>query len=139
MATPKTYPNKHENRFAQLAHTLGWRVTKQGWPDFVCYDDDSGQAIFVEVKPRGQALSEYQFELMKVLSRLGAKCFISDGRTLGPFDPELPQATQRGDVVKGTEHPPMTKEEYVANFTFGMQKWAAELWEAEEGNGSTQQ
>jgi hypothetical protein len=88
LATPKTYPNIHEQRFAELARALGWRVTKQGWPDFFCYDPDTEGVIFVEVKPPGQKLRAHQWLVMRTLARLGIKCFISDGESLHPFDPE---------------------------------------------------
>jgi len=90
LATQKTYPNVHEQRFAELARSLGWRVTKRGWPDFACYDPDSDGVIFVEVKPPGQGLRGAQWLVMRALARLGAKCFTSDGTTLKPFDPEVP-------------------------------------------------
>ena len=89
LTTPKTYPNRFENRFAQLAHSLGWEVTKQGWPDFVCYGADD-QLIAVEVKPFGGWLRPEQKRLMAALSNAGVRCFISDGDTLQPFDPESP-------------------------------------------------
>lgn len=88
MATPKTYPNVHEQRFADMARALGWRVTKQGWPDFFCYDPDTEGVIFVEVKPPGQKLRAHQWLVMRTLARLGVKCFLSDGDSLDPFDPE---------------------------------------------------
>jgi len=90
LATRKTYPNSHEEAFAQLAEGLGWRVAKRGWPDFFCYDPDTEGMIFVEVKPPGQKLRAHQWLVMRGLDRLGAKCFVSDGVKLEPFDSKRP-------------------------------------------------
>lgn len=91
------YSNKVENEFFELAKELGWRPTKKGWPDFVCYDDASGGVIFVEVKPPGHLLRKSQWTLMFALARLGAKCFVYSGHELRPFDPELPPDYYRED------------------------------------------
>jgi hypothetical protein len=88
LATPKTYPNAYEQRFAEMARSLGWKVTKQGWPDFFCYDPETEGVIFVEVKPPGVKLRAHQWLVMRSLARLGIKCFISDGTSLSPIDPD---------------------------------------------------
>ena len=87
-AQRKTWPNKYEQAFAEKARDLGWDITKRGWPDFICYSGDEG--IAVEVKPPGQQLRREQWLCMRLLSRFGIKCFVSDGEVLIPFDPELP-------------------------------------------------
>lgn len=63
-------------------------MLKRGWPDYICFDPDSDGVIFVEVKPPGQKLRGAQWLVMRALAGLGAKCFISDGVSLTPFDPE---------------------------------------------------
>jgi hypothetical protein len=85
----KTWPNKYEQAFADMARSLGWDITKRGWPDFICYAPN-GEVIVVEVKPPGQDLKKTQWLCMRFLSRLGLKCFVSDGEVLIPFDPDLP-------------------------------------------------
>lgn len=82
----KLYPNKHEDAFASMAHVLGWEVSKRGWPDFICWDGD--EAIFVEVKPKGRWLRESQHRLLHFFASKGIPCFVSDGYTMIPFDPD---------------------------------------------------
>lgn len=95
---PKSYPNKCENKFAKLAHDLGWEATKRGWPDFLCYGSD-GQAIAVEVKPYGTGLSRAQQRCMITLASYGMKCFLYDGHVLKPFDPDLPPDSNDLDPI----------------------------------------
>lgn len=63
----RKFPNGTENRFADAARAVGFRVTKEGWPDFICYDNDGG-LILVEVKSScDYPLSEGQRLLMRTL------------------------------------------------------------------------
>lgn len=84
-------PNAVEASFEELARRNGWRTTKQGWPDFLCIKDDTGEAIAVEVKPRDrfgrlQPLSPSQVACMLFLRQHGIRCFVSDGKALEKFD-----------------------------------------------------
>lgn len=85
------YQNLSESRFSNLAESKGWNVTKRGWPDFLCWDKD-GNPFAVEVKPkygkRQLRLRREQDVCMRFLQSQGVRCFLSDGRTLQPFDPE---------------------------------------------------
>lgn len=80
-----------EERFAQLAEAQGWHVTKSGWPDFLCFNED-GDVMAVEVKPqtktkgRKKPLRQNQADCMDELSAAGIPCFVSDGETLEPYD-----------------------------------------------------
>ena len=83
-------PNPAESAFAELAVRNGWRPTKRGWPDFLCFNDATGEAIAVEVKPRTRrgslkALKRDQVACLEFLQRHGIRCFVSDGATLEPF------------------------------------------------------
>ena len=52
----------------------GWRVTKRGWPDFLCTKDD--RIVVIEVKPkRGYRLKGHQRHVMNLLAKLGAECY----------------------------------------------------------------
>lgn len=66
-------PNLCEFAFGQSAANQGWSVTKRGWPDYLCWKGD--EVIFVEVKPDGGVLSQYQVLVMEKLSSLGLKCY----------------------------------------------------------------
>jgi hypothetical protein len=90
----KTYSNVPEDDFAALARENGWRPTKRGWPDFLCFGPN-GEIIAVEVKPRlrdgrrTKRLKADQANCMDALSAVGIRCFVSDGKTLEPYDREL--------------------------------------------------
>lgn len=84
--------NQPEESFRKLATSKGWRVTKRGWPDFLCINDKTKEIIAVEVKPRVnksrlQYLKSEQTQTLTALSKLGMRCFVSDGITLEKFNP----------------------------------------------------
>jgi hypothetical protein len=86
----KNYRNDAEQAFAQLARRNGWRVSKRGWPDFLCFGP-KGQIIAVEVKPRTadgrlKTITSEQRECLSFLASHGIKCFLSDGDRLERFD-----------------------------------------------------
>ena len=63
--------NWAEKKFAEQAKAAGWKITKKGWPDFICYKDD-GRFMFVEVKPsKKYCLSSAQKKLFDCLKALG--------------------------------------------------------------------
>lgn len=83
--------NEHERALDELAERNGWRATKRGWPDFLCFNRSTGEIIAVEVKPRipsgrMKALRADQAACMDFLKSKGIRCFVSDGSTLEPYD-----------------------------------------------------
>jgi hypothetical protein len=50
--------NAAELRFTRWAESQGWRVTKRGWPDFICRR--GGELMCVEVKDGADHLSRWQ-------------------------------------------------------------------------------
>jgi hypothetical protein len=88
----KNRQNPPERAFALMAERKGWKATKQGWPDFLCWDSE-GRLFAVEVKPRlkdGRRmkwLKKEQAEVMELLERQGIPCFVSDGEALERFSP----------------------------------------------------
>ncbi len=70
----KTYKNRAENAFAEMAKEAGWLVTKTGYPDFICYRGD--EIIFVEVKSKkSHRLKSAQLKFADHIRRYGVKCY----------------------------------------------------------------
>ena len=46
---------------------LGWRVLKNGWPDFLLIDPDNRTAMGVEVKRKNGSVRDVQREMLKAL------------------------------------------------------------------------
>lgn len=83
-----TRKNKPERDFQSMMEAKNWTVTKQGWPDFICYRDN--HLILVEVKKhRGRRLKKEQRKLMVALARRGIKCYRWTARE-NIFDQVLP-------------------------------------------------
>jgi hypothetical protein len=62
------YANKAENEFFELAKAWGWSVTKEGYPDFICYRPD-GKIQLVEVKTSAKhTLSSAQKKFMQIMT-----------------------------------------------------------------------
>ena len=82
--------NDAERTFEERAISEGWRVTKKGWPDFLCRKD--GRVIAVEVKRlspktgRRQALRREQLHTLEWLQGLGAEVYVSIADELIPFN-----------------------------------------------------
>ena len=97
----KMFKNKNEQAFAELAEKNGWRYSKRGWPDFLCFNDETGEIIVVEVKPRvaegkrTQALKAEQAACMDFFKAKGIRCFVSDGEILEPYDRQKHRETRR--------------------------------------------
>lgn len=72
----KSYKNEAEYQFALEASAEGHRVTKRGWPDFICYKKD-GTIMLVEVKKnKKHGLRKSQMVLMEILSKkYGVPCY----------------------------------------------------------------
>lgn len=86
----RIYKNQPEQRFTQLAISLGWKFTKRGWPDFLCMNTNN-ELVCVEVKPvtstgRLEYLKTEQVFTMNLLTALGVKCYVSDGLRLETYD-----------------------------------------------------
>ena len=62
-----------EAKFKCEAIKKGWKVLRNGWPDYLIYKDD--QIAFVEVKDKGDWLKPNQIEMLSLLSKFGLKCF----------------------------------------------------------------
>lgn len=61
--------NLAEQKFYDYATSKKWIVTKRGWPDFFCYEPETGKIVLVEVKrKRGHRLKREQVVLLKLLS-----------------------------------------------------------------------
>jgi len=70
----KEYRNKPEKEFSEKARALGWKVTKQGYPDFICYREN--EIILVEVKrTMHRRLRKGQHRFMNAMKRFGVKCY----------------------------------------------------------------
>ena len=83
--------NTAEQAFLDLAHRVGWHVTKSGWPDFFCVTPD-GKLVLVEIKPKGTYPSQHQQAVLKLLALHGLDVRISRGDDLGtPFVPKALQ------------------------------------------------
>ena len=104
----RKYANAAEEAFCRLAERNGWRVSKRGWPDFLCWGPN-GEIIAVEVKPRrvqsGRMvmLKREQAEALDFLTSKGIRCFVSDGVTLEPYDREKHAPESRRRTVVTTE------------------------------------
>lgn len=82
--------NATEFAFRQKMEAAGWRVTKRGWPDFICINEHA-ELVVVEVKPRKRngeldRLKKPQAECMDHLQAMGIACYVSDGEQLIPWD-----------------------------------------------------
>lgn len=87
-----------EREFEELAARNGWRTTKRGWPDFLCFDPSSNEIIAVEVKQRLPhrrregivyelvSLKPDQAFCLDFFQSKGIRCFVSDGKTLEVYD-----------------------------------------------------
>ena len=69
----KTYSNASEQAFAVEARKNGWAVTKQGYPDFICYKGDD--IMLVEVKNGNHRLKTSQYKFMNKVSSKGIRCY----------------------------------------------------------------
>ena len=68
MSNPRT--NRNEQVFANRYVSLGWRLSKRGWPDFFCLTPD-GDIVLVECKQHQDKLSSAQFDIMRALMLKG--------------------------------------------------------------------
>lgn len=74
----RKYQNGAEHAFHAYAATKGWRVTKQGWPDFACFSL-TGRFACVEVKPEpSSGFEPHQVEVLTALSRYGVPTYAWD-------------------------------------------------------------
>jgi len=72
--TPKVRRNASERAFVEQAIMQGWKVTKRGWPDFICFRD--GQVRVVEVKSRaGRVINRKQSAIIDTLKSFGMPCY----------------------------------------------------------------
>lgn len=68
------YKNGPEKMFADMARKNGWKVTKRGYPDFICYKH--GKVVLVEVKPsQNHRLKLGQWIFMNSVKQYGIKCY----------------------------------------------------------------
>lgn len=69
-----TVYSRYEAEFAVWAIAQGWRVTKRGWPDFICRRGD--ELMAVEVKGGNDGLSAHQSDAIRDLRRAGFPTFL---------------------------------------------------------------
>ena|SRR3990167_8229347 len=87
--------NQPEMHLISTVAALGFRATKRGWPDFLCFHEETGEIIAIEVKPRlvtgdgMKILKKDQAACMDFLTAHGIRCFVSDGETLEPYMKEV--------------------------------------------------
>lgn len=79
-------PNEAETAFARLARRRGKKAIRNGWPDFLVYDELSGGTIAVEIKQNHDAVSAAQARMFIALERAGIIVRI--------WDPQHPQTLQ---------------------------------------------
>lgn len=81
--------NPLERSIANKARKQGWRVYRDGWPDFVFYDEKTQTGICVEVKSIGAELSRNQKNIHAVLEKLGVKTCVVRSLKYVPKPPDL--------------------------------------------------
>jgi hypothetical protein len=64
-----------ETHLKLTAKQEGFELLRNGWPDFLLVRGE--EVVFVEVKPKGQQLSDAQLKVLTVLDRLGLKVRIA--------------------------------------------------------------
>ncbi len=70
------YKNVAEEQFCKWVEKKGFYPIKRGWPDFFCRHPETGEVIFVEVKPHaGEYLKVEQYVVMSFLVSKGIKCY----------------------------------------------------------------
>lgn len=69
MANSFAHGSSAEARFAELAKSRDWKVSRAGWPDFLITAE--GKSEFVEVKSALDRLSDGQVEMFSALENAG--------------------------------------------------------------------
>ena len=72
--------NGAERLFHERAEANGWRVTRRGWPDFFCWNED-GNFFAVEIKRPRQRLKKHQAAVLQILADHGIPAYRWDPRT----------------------------------------------------------
>lgn len=89
-----------EAQFLVLADSRGKEVYRNGWPDFLVEDRESGGMIGVEVKCNSDQVSEHQAAMFAALERSGAlRVYIWDPKkpaTLTPWERYVNRPRRRG-------------------------------------------
>lgn len=98
----KEWPNQHEARLADLARAAGFIPSKRGWPDFILWGEDD-EAIVVEVKPPGAAITPEQARVMRFLARHGIPVFTFSDDALVPVDPSPVSENHPGRRIRSSE------------------------------------
>lgn len=92
-----------EARFRALAVERGWRVHRQGWPDFLLATDEG--AHLVEVKSVSDKLSARQVELFTALETLGLTVKVWWEREPGKLMPWRKFLELRGGALRRDPEP----------------------------------
>lgn len=79
--------NETETKFYEEAKKRGWKIYRNGYPDFLLVSPNNPKHVFlVEVKKRWQPLSKNQKETFQALENLGLEVVIShDGEWVDPI------------------------------------------------------
>ena len=65
--------NETEIEVCMYLESLGYKVIKRGWPDFLAFKDDDIRFIEVKKSPKTKGLKSSQKRVAEVLERLGIK------------------------------------------------------------------
>lgn len=77
----REFKNSVEGDFQGQALSRLWSITKKGWPDFFCLDQD-GATVLVECKKKGQHLRFEQYLVLCELIKHGFDVRIHEGNIL---------------------------------------------------------
>ncbi len=78
--SPGRVPRNVDERRAYLEfERRGWTVTKRGWPDLACFNNETGELVVVECKRNASVnLKESQEVILKALAKAGIRCYRFD-------------------------------------------------------------
>jgi len=77
----KLKKNKREQQVQQEYLSQGYMVFYRGWPDFLCYNPDTGHICCLEVKRKQRhkttkmGLSDYQRQVHRILRKAGLEVY----------------------------------------------------------------
>lgn len=97
--------SRFEKTIFHLLRKYDWNVLKNGWPDFLA-DDGYGRPIFIEVKDRGDKLSNAQKVVHALFKRHGLTVLVLTRDNILSFEQKLLRRNKRRTVSTALrEHP----------------------------------